>query len=147
MSISSSVQVNNIKSNGDILRENLNHNNEKNDTRAVAVQVKSLNTYTVNQAPNRPVAVSEIEVYNIVNVAGIRPITSSNLQVFDIVNVAGLRPIAASDVKFSDTITLIGDRTIALSNLNFSQTIPNSGVRPIASNEIEDYAYLMGFID
>lgn len=80
MSISSSVKVNKISSNGDTQRKKLNHNNDKNDTPVVVpIQVESPNTHTVNQASISPITASDIEVFDPVKVAGIRPISSREL--------------------------------------------------------------------
>jgi len=42
---------------------------------------------------------------------------------------------------------LVGMRPIGLSNLQFASTVNFSGIRPIASNNIDDIATLIGYLD
>lgn len=88
-----------------------------------------------------------VEISDTINLAGIRPIASSDLQVADTVKMAGIRPIASSDFQLASTVNLVGMRPIGLSNLQFSSTVNFSGIRPIASNNSDDIATLIGYLD
>jgi len=79
------------------------------------------------------------------NLFGNRPIEASNLVVLSTFGFN--RPILASDMKVSSTITLSGNRPIAVSHLQISETCTVIGNRPVASNDIDDSAILMGYLD
>lgn len=55
--------------------------------------------------------------------------------------------MAGSEFRLYHTISLMADHSIATIKLHFSPTILSSRVRSIASNEIDDNARLMGFLD
>jgi hypothetical protein len=79
---------------------------------------------------------------------GNRPIEPSHLKVISTyMSVGGSRPIAASGMEFTGTLAVSGHRPIAVSHLNISETYSVMGNRPVASNEIDDPATLMGFLD
>ncbi|MEB3173972.1 MAG: hypothetical protein VKN60_02110 [Cyanobacteriota bacterium] len=77
-----------------------------------------------------------------------RPIEASHLKVVSTyTTVGGVRPVGASGMELSGTLTISGNRPIALSHLKISETYSVMGNRPVASNEIDDPAALMGFLD
>ncbi|MBE9169005.1 hypothetical protein IQ238_16275 [Pleurocapsales cyanobacterium LEGE 06147] len=77
-----------------------------------------------------------------------RPIEPSHLEVFRTYSSVGsVRPITKSTMKISNTMAISGNRPIAVSTLKVSETYVVMGNRPVASNEMEDTATLMGFID
>ncbi len=79
---------------------------------------------------------------------GNRPIEASHLHIVGTYNsVGGSRPITANGVEVSSTLTVSGNRPIAVSHLNISEMYSVMGNRPVASNEIDDPATLMGFLD
>ncbi len=78
-------------------------------------------------------------------VFGNRPVTPSSLVVVDTMNQAGIRPIVAGTLKVIDTMHASGDRPITSSNLVITGMLTQS--RPIASNVIDDYEILMGYLD
>lgn len=80
--------------------------------------------------------------------AGNRPVEESHLKVVGTYNaVGGSRPIVASGMEVKGTLTISGHRPIAASHLKISETYSVMGNRPVASNEIDDPASLMGFLD
>jgi hypothetical protein len=77
-----------------------------------------------------------------------RPIEASHLNVVKTYNSVGTtRPVVASEVEMSGTLTISGNRPIAVSHLKISDTYSVMGSRPVASNEIDDPALLMGYLD
>ncbi|WP_013323236.1 hypothetical protein [Gloeothece verrucosa] len=79
---------------------------------------------------------------------GGRPIEASHLKVVSTYNSVGAaRPVVASGMEIKGTLTISGDRPIAASHLVISETYTVMGNRPVASNEIDDPASLMGFLD
>ena len=78
---------------------------------------------------NRPIEPSSIELAESFAAGGnIRPVVKSNLEIVGTISSSGLRPITASTLQISETYRVMGDR-------------------PVASNEIDDPATLMGYID
>lgn len=77
-----------------------------------------------------------------------RPIEPSHL---DIVNtyssVGSNRPVVKGSVEFNSSLVISGNRPIAASTLQVSDTYVVMGNRPVASNESDETATLMGYID
>jgi hypothetical protein len=79
---------------------------------------------------------------------GNRPIEASHLNIVSTyTSVGSLRPITANGIKVSSTMTVSGNRPIAVSTLKISELYAVMGNRPVASNDIDDSATLMGYID
>lgn len=79
---------------------------------------------------------------------GNRPIEPSHLNVISTYSsVGGERPVVASGMDITGTLTISGHRPIMASHLKISETYSVMGNRPVASNEIDDPATLMGFLD
>ena len=79
---------------------------------------------------------------------GSRPIEASHLNIVSTYNSIGTpRPIVASGMNIKGTLTISGNRPIAVSGLKVSETYTVMGNRPVASNEIDDPAILMGYLD
>ncbi|VEP12396.1 conserved hypothetical protein [Hyella patelloides LEGE 07179] len=77
-----------------------------------------------------------------------RPVEPSHLDVVRTYSSVGsARPVTKSGIEISNTLTISGNRPIALSGLQISETYAVMGNRPVASNEIDDAATLMGYID
>ncbi|MEM1367182.1 MAG: hypothetical protein AAGG02_04035 [Cyanobacteria bacterium P01_H01_bin.15] len=76
-----------------------------------------------------------------------RPIEVSHLNVVETFREAGERPVTTSGIDISSQITVSGNRPIAKSHLQVSETYAVMGNRPVASNQIDDPALLMGYID
>ncbi|MEM8641975.1 MAG: hypothetical protein AAGG51_24650 [Cyanobacteria bacterium P01_G01_bin.54] len=76
-----------------------------------------------------------------------RPIEPSNLNVVSTYNTMGQRPVISSGLEVSDSIVISGNRPIMKSTLAVSETYSVMGQRPVASNEIEDIATLIGYLD
>ena len=77
-----------------------------------------------------------------------RPVEPSHLEIVSTYSSVGsARPIVKSGMKISNTLTVSGSRPIAVSTLNVSETHTIMGNRPVASNEIDDPASLMGYLD
>lgn len=76
-----------------------------------------------------------------------RPIEPSHLDVVSTYSSLGAtRPVVRSGMKISSTMTVSGSRPIAVSTLNVSDTYI-LGNRPVASNDIDDFATLVGYLD
>ena len=79
---------------------------------------------------------------------GNRPIEPSHLDVVKTYSSVGsARPVTKSGIEISSTMVISGNRPIALSHLHVSDTLVVMGNRPVASNEIDDVATLMGYLD
>lgn len=79
---------------------------------------------------------------------GNRPIEASHLNVVSTYkSVGAARPVVAGGMEISSTLTISGQRPIMVSHLNVSETYTVMGNRPVASNEIDDPALLMGYLD
>ena len=74
-----------------------------------------------------------------------RPISPSNLVVVDTMNQSGIRPIVATSLNIQDTLYASGARPITSSTLAITGMLTQN--RPIASNVIDDYEILMGYLD
>lgn len=82
------------------------------------------------------------------DVPGNRPIEASHLKVVSTYSSVGAtRPVVASGMEIKGTLTISGQRPIMASHLQVSDTYTVMGNRPVASNEIDDVAILMGFLD
>lgn len=76
-----------------------------------------------------------------------RPIEPSHLDVVRTYSTVGSnRPVTKGTVEISNTITISGNRPIAVGGLQISES-HIMGNRPIASNEVDDAATLMGYLD
>lgn len=79
---------------------------------------------------------------------GNRPIEASHLNIVSTYSSMGsLRPITASTMKLHDTMIISGNRPISANSLVISEIYKVMGSRPVASNDIDDPALLMGFLD
>lgn len=77
-----------------------------------------------------------------------RPVEPSHLKVTSTYrSVGGDRPVTTGAIEISSTMTISGNRPIATSILQVSDTYAVMGNRPVASNEIDDVALLMGYLD
>lgn len=77
-----------------------------------------------------------------------RPIEASHLKVIHTYNVVGsARPVTASTMEVSGSLSISGNRPIALSHLKISETYSVMGNRPVASNDMDDFVTLMGYLD
>ena len=76
-----------------------------------------------------------------------RPIEPSHLEVVNTYSSVGSnRPVTKGTVEFSSSLAISGNRPIAASTLQVSDSFI-MGNRPIASNEADDTAVLMGYLD
>ena len=77
-----------------------------------------------------------------------RPIEPSSLEIVHTYSSVGSdRPVSKGTVEFSSSITISGNRPIAASTLQVSESYVVMGNRPVASNESDETAALMGYID
>ncbi len=77
-----------------------------------------------------------------------RPVEPSHLEVVGTYSSVGAnRPIVKSGMKINSSLAISGNRPIAVSTLNVSESYTIMGNRPVASNDIDDPAALMGYID
>ena len=76
-----------------------------------------------------------------------RPIEPSHLEVVNTYSSVGSnRPVTKGTVEFSSSLAISGNRPIAASTLQVSDSYI-MGNRPVASNEADDTAILMGYLD
>lgn len=77
-----------------------------------------------------------------------RPIEPSHLNIVHTYSSVGSdRPVVKGTVKFNSSLAISGNRPIAASTLQVSDTYVVMGNRPVASNESDETAVLMGYID
>lgn len=77
-----------------------------------------------------------------------RPIEPSSLEIVHTYSSVGSdRPVSKGTVEFNSSIVVSGNRPIAASTLKISDSYAVMGNRPVASNESDDTATLMGYID
>ena len=76
-----------------------------------------------------------------------RPIEPSHIDIVHTYSSVGSdRPVSKGTVEFSSSLAISGNRPIAASTLQVSDSYI-MGRRPIASNESDDTATLMGYLD
>lgn len=77
-----------------------------------------------------------------------RPIEPSSLEIVHTYSSVGSdRPVSKGTVEFISSIIVSGNRPIAASTLQISDSYAVMGNRPVASNESDDTATLMGYLD
>ena len=75
-----------------------------------------------------------------------RPIEPSHIEIVNTYSSVGSnRPVSKGTVEFSSSLAISGNRPIAVSTLKISESYMNN--RPIASNESDETAVLMGYLD
>ncbi|MCC0178347.1 hypothetical protein I4641_15300 [Waterburya agarophytonicola K14] len=75
-----------------------------------------------------------------------RPIEPSHLEIVNTYSSVGSnRPVTKGTIDFSSSIVISGNRPIAASTLKITESY--MGNRPVASNESDDTAVLMGYLD
>jgi len=107
--------------------------------------VKKTEEKTINENPAETKTSAAIQVAIPKMVFANRPVTPSSLVVVDTFNQAGIRPIGAGSLKVQDTMFASGTRPITSSTLHITGML--TALRPIASNIIDDYEVLMGYLD
>ena len=77
-----------------------------------------------------------------------RPIEPSSLEIVNTYSSVGSnRPVSKGTVEFTSSLAISGNRPIAASTLQVSETYVVMGNRPVASNESDETASLMGYLD
>ena len=75
-----------------------------------------------------------------------RPIEPSHIEIVNTYSSVGSnRPVSKGSVDFSSSMVISGNRPIAASTLKISESYMRN--RPVASNESDDTATLMGYLD
>jgi len=75
-----------------------------------------------------------------------RPIEPSHMEIVNTYSSVGSnRPVSKGTVEFSSSLAISGNRPIAASTLKVSESYMNN--RPVASNESDETAVLMGYLD
>ncbi len=75
-----------------------------------------------------------------------RPIEPSSLKIVNTYSSVGSdRPVSKGTVEFNSSLVISGNRPIAASTLKITESYMNN--RPVASNEADDTAVLMGYLD
>ncbi len=119
----------------------------------------------VNIAGIRPVSPSNFQVKGFFDDAGHRPVGADSFQIVHTIRDSGVRPVGASLVKIDSSTEFLG-RPVGADSFQIVHTIRDSGVRPVgaslvkidgstqfignrpvASNELDDSAVLMGYLD
>lgn len=107
--------------------------------------VKKTEEKAINENPAEAKTSAAIQVAIPKMVFANRPVTPSSLVVVSTFNQAGIRPIGAGTLKVQDTMYASGTRPIMSSTLHITGML--TALRPIASNMIDDYEVLMGYLD
>ena len=77
-----------------------------------------------------------------------RPIAPSSLEIVNTYSSVGSnRPVVKGSIEFNSSIVISGNRPIAASTLKISDSYAIMGNRPVASNESDETATLMGYLD
>ena len=77
-----------------------------------------------------------------------RPIEPSSLEIVNTYSSVGSnRPVVKGSIEFNSSIVISGNRPIAASTLKISDSYAIMGNRPVASNESDETATLMGYLD
>ena len=77
-----------------------------------------------------------------------RPIEPSNMEIVNTYSSVGSnRPVSKGKVEFNSSLVISGNRPIAASSLQISDSYVVMGNRPVASNESDETASLMGYLD
>ena len=77
-----------------------------------------------------------------------RPIEPSHLEIVHTYSSVGSdRPVSKGEIEFSSSLAISGNRPIAASTLQVSDSYVVMGNRPVASNESDETATLMGYLD
>ena len=75
-----------------------------------------------------------------------RPVEPSHLEIVNTYSSVGSnRPVTKGTIDFASSMVISGNRPIAASTLKISESY--MGNRPVASNEADDTAALMGYLD
>ena len=75
-----------------------------------------------------------------------RPIEPSHIEIVNTYSSVGSnRPVSKGSIDFSSSMVISGNRPIAASTLKISESYMRN--RPVASNESDDTATLMGYLD
>ena len=75
-----------------------------------------------------------------------RPIEPSHLEIVNTYSSVGSnRPVTKGTINFASSMVISGNRPIAASTLKITESY--MGNRPVASNEADDTAILMGYLD
>ena len=109
--------------------ENVENNNHETEREAPESQSLALSAPQRRLPNNRPIEPSHLEVVRTYSTVG------SN------------RPVTKGTMEISNTLTISGNRPIAVGGLQISESHIIMGNRPVASNEIDDAAALMGYLD
>ncbi len=100
---------------------------------------------TFRVAGDRPVYAGTLAISETYSIAGsLRPVQASRQRV---VEMMGDRPIMASGLDIRETFHSSGVRPIAAASLAITESYRAMGDRPVASNQIDNPALLMGFLD
>ncbi len=95
----------------------------------VALSVKDKESTVLGLPNNRPIEPSHLHITSTYrSVGGDRPVTEGLMEISGTMEVSGHRPIAASHLQVSETYVVMGNR-------------------PVASNETDDMATLIGYLD
>lgn len=122
------MTVENLETNGNKVEETQNQstdNADNGDNKNLALSVARQSTLLPQ---NRPIEPSHLEIVHTYS------------------SVGSDRPVGKGTVKFNQSLAISGNRPIAVSTLKVSDTYI-MGNRPVASNEIDDVANLMGYLD
>ncbi|MDJ0589478.1 MAG: hypothetical protein QNJ72_05700 [Pleurocapsa sp. MO_226.B13] len=127
--------------------------NSTNNTQAKETKPKTSTTKTATDTKAKATAMKEdkslaLSVQSKTLLPQNRPIEPSSLEIVHTYSSVGSdRPVSKGTVQFNSSIVVSGNRPIAASTLKISDSYAVMGNRPVASNESDDTATLMGYID
>ncbi len=127
--------------------------NSTNNTQAKETKPKTSTTKTATDTKAKATATKEdkslaLSVQSKTLLPQNRPIEPSSLEIVHTYSSVGSdRPVSKGTVQFNSSIVVSGNRPIAASTLKISDSYAVMGNRPVASNESDDTATLMGYID
>ncbi len=127
--------------------------NSINNTQAKETKPKTSTTKTATDTKAKATATKEdkslaLSVQSKTLLPQNRPIEPSSLEIVHTYSSVGSdRPVSKGTVQFNSSIVVSGNRPIAASTLKISDSYAVMGNRPVASNESDDTATLMGYID
>lgn len=126
---------------------NTNNSTQTKDSKPKASTVKSEATKSTTTATSEAKSLA-LSVQPSALLPQNRPIEPSSLQIVSTYSSVGSnRPVVKGSVEFNSSIVVSGNRPIAASTLKISDSYSVMGNRPVASNESDETATLMGYID
>lgn len=127
---------------------NTTNSTQAKDTKAKATATKSQTETKAKTIPTKEDKSLALSVQPNTLLPQNRPIEPSSLEIVNTYSSVGSnRPVVKGTVQFNSSIVVSGNRPIAASTLKISDSYVVMGNRPVASNESDETAALMGYLD